>query len=192
MKTSLIALALAALTLNGCATMNQPREATTVVIETSKPREEALTSVMRALATNGYRIRSFDKSAGILNTEPKQFAISRGLLGIKDEGALKVQVIALDKGVQLQILADCRYNRMGVGYGAYGQTTLTSSDAGYSSCVMSDQEASSVLPEEERQVQNVVRVALGQTELPPLAPKAKPKMDPNSKGTPSPFATSGS
>lgn len=188
MKAALILLA--ALAFSGCATMNQPRETTTVVIDTAKPKDEAMSSVMRALATNGYRIRSFDKTSGILSTDPKQFSIPRGVFGIKHDAASQVQVIALDKGIQLSILEECRYDRANVGTNGFGRAVMMTADAGYSACVINDVDANEKLPEQDREIQNIVRVALGVAELPPLPPKPKPKLEPATKVS-NPYATGG-
>lgn len=144
----LIAFSLA---LSGCATAAKPREATSLTIESKKTKQERITALVSALVKDGWKVRTIDKEAGLLVTEPKEFQILRGVLKVAHQGRASIQVLAEENTTQVQLTFECRYTQMNF--------ADKMADAGFSTCGSGDADADAVIPEQERRIQELVRSA---------------------------------
>ena len=152
MKALLVLAAM--ISLSACVTAPmKPRDATMTTIPVSKKKAELISAMTATLAKAGWRIKIVDANAGIISTEPKEFAIPRGILSIPAEARTSLQVLHLGDTAQIQLTHECRYQM--VNY--YNNTTY---DNGYSACYSHDSEAEKVLPSHEAAIIEIVRGAL--------------------------------
>ncbi len=77
--------------LAGCAT-TKPREPSKASFSTKGTDQAILKNLTRALAANGFLIKSAHTDLGIIYTEPKEFTITRGLSNVPWPATAEVQV----------------------------------------------------------------------------------------------------
>lgn len=141
--TGVLALFLA---LAGCST--QPLAPIREDLALKKAPEQAYADVIRALASQGFQIKTANKEAQLILTDPREFVVPRGLLKNPTPASVEVQVIMVGGRAQVQMSFRCTYQ-----VSLNGQT-------GMSACLDRDGEAADSIAEQRAQVQRAIASAL--------------------------------
>lgn len=143
-----ILILLLSVTVTGCVSM-APRQDTVENMQSSKKKEQLFKSAVAVLASNGYMVKVSDPSTGIIVTEPKQYEVKRGVMGMSHPFKTSIQVTVADQQLTASYNHQCKYQDI-----KWGSNSLE--DGQFAGCAANDSDFMKTVPAHEAKLKEML------------------------------------